>query len=865
MRLAMREDVYIMDPMQETASRNTLLKSLKARLDWSLLLIMGAGLFIRCYNLSSILFYWDEPIHSVRIAYQPLAYVLQYNNASALFSVLLHFLLPGGKLELMARLPSVIFGILLIPLIYYGGKKFFSPRVGRIAAALTAFSPFLIRFSQYARTYATFVFFAFLMLILFVRARQENRIKLWIAYSAVTLITVYSHLMGFLAFSGIGLYAGIQWLLEVRRHKTLRSRESAVFLRFLVFTLAAFSLAAVLYSQDINVKGFLSASVDRVQNQTAISSLIPYIAKKIFNEQMLLKPYFHLPMLMAIFIGLAGSLKKYRAKIGFFLLYILLPFTIFVAIKPRTVNIQSAERYFIFILPVILLLAARGIEVLTDLKTAWLQKFLPAKGSRSFLSRIIPAALCVLLIWGFQHQHYYLNFWRFGAHPIKTEVREHLQKYMKQDSVILIDSFPASGHTLVANPLSRAVDLQQSEILIRSDFLAPEEKNQVMIYRINASTLKPLGKRHIDLWVISEPGPKNCKKLLAAGQDSPHLSAVQIGDSVLLHFADKYTLLGDKLQQYTRLYRRLDLSTIKQKELHLMAAKFHLIYGQASAAYQEIDQAGALDTELPAVERPSPGPVYSVLDRLFGLTGKELYDSYFDWFYYQNIARFLFDIGEHLHQAREFQQARSAYERCLQLSRQYDQRIASRLFQLANNYLAGNSPDKAVPLYRQAAALNKDRFIFRLLWAEALKMDKKIPAAEELYADIFAAPWLLEPVRSRLMGRETVCLLVQQGSQWRIIFRGSRGTVFAGKIVGEQKVAQLMPDRFSSRDTAVMNGKELNFHLTMDKRLIKVLEFRTKGKGRISLDLQINGQADPSSIMLLNTGEVPDRLPFIVQ
>jgi len=851
--------------MQDIATSSSGFQKRSGRLPLTLLMIMFAGILIRCYNLSSILFYWDEPIHSVRIAYQPLAYVLHYNNASALFSVLIHFLMPLGKLELMARLPSLIFGILLIPLIYYSTKKYFSSREAKVAAALVAFSPFFIRFSQYSRTYATFVFFSFLMLVFFFRALKEDRIRLWIAYAAATFIAVYSHLMGFLAFSGIGLYAGVFWLKGIQKHKTLRTKESTVFLRFLAFTLAAFILAAALYSQDINVKGFLSASVDRVQNQASISSLIPYLAKKIFNEQMLLKPYYFIPMLAAIFLGLAGSLKKHREKIGFFLLYILLPFTIFLSIKPRTVNIQSAERYFIFILPVIFLIAARGIVVLCNILTATMNKIRSGVEVKPLWIRLYLVIFSLILIFGFNHQHYYLNFWRFGTNPVKKEVREHLQKNMKQDSLILFDSFPAAGHTLIANPLSKKIDLQQSENLIRNGFSAPDGKNQIMIYRINTNTLKPLSRRKIDLWVISAPDPAKTNLIMTQAENSLLFNAVQVQDSVILHFSDKEQLLGDKLHQYSRLALTLEQDKIKQKELHLMTAEYHLLYGQTEDAYQELDQATALVTGKKKIEYPPAARVYSVLDRLFGLSSEELYSLYFDWFYYQNISRFLFDLGERYHKEKEFQKARSAYDKCLEYSRKFEHRIASRLFQLANNFLAADSPADAVPLYNQAIKLNPERFIFQLFLAEALKLENRISEAEAQFRSLFSDAWQFEPTRDRIINQDPVVIIGRDGEKWRIIYRGAKGTVFAGKIRSKKKIKQVRPDRFSTRDTVTIAENELDFYLNMDKRRIKILEFETKRRSPVSFDLQINGTADKSKIILLNTSTGPDQIPFSIQ
>ena len=83
------------------------------------LLLIGTG--IRFFNLGNIFLYRDEPIHSVRIDYQPLSFVTAHNNGSALFAVLVHFLLDWGPVEGMARLPSAVFGSLAILAIFFVG------------------------------------------------------------------------------------------------------------------------------------------------------------------------------------------------------------------------------------------------------------------------------------------------------------------------------------------------------------------------------------------------------------------------------------------------------------------------------------------------------------------------------------------------------------------------------------------------------------------------------------------------------------------------------------------------------------------------------------------------------------------------
>ena len=58
-----------------------------------------------------------------------------------------------GYAEAGLRSLSAVCGVLLVPVAYGAGRKLISPRAGLIAAALTAFNPFLIWYSQEARSY----------------------------------------------------------------------------------------------------------------------------------------------------------------------------------------------------------------------------------------------------------------------------------------------------------------------------------------------------------------------------------------------------------------------------------------------------------------------------------------------------------------------------------------------------------------------------------------------------------------------------------------------------------------------------------------------------------------------------------------
>ncbi len=114
----------------------------------------------------------------------------------------LYFLLlwPWAKLgdtEAMLRLPSALLGIASLPLVYRLGRTLAGVREGLVAMAFLAVSPFHVRYSQEARSYALLFFLCLLSLDLLVALRRSPRDRrLWIAMAAVTAAIVYTEYLG---------------------------------------------------------------------------------------------------------------------------------------------------------------------------------------------------------------------------------------------------------------------------------------------------------------------------------------------------------------------------------------------------------------------------------------------------------------------------------------------------------------------------------------------------------------------------------------------------------------------------------------------------------------------------------------------
>jgi uncharacterized membrane protein len=97
-----------------------------------------------------------------------------------------------GDSENAVRLPSLIAGTLLIPLLYRVGCELYDRRAGLAAAALGAVAPFPVWYSQEARMYAFFMLFATLAVWLQVRAVRRGRTADWVGYALASAALLWN-------------------------------------------------------------------------------------------------------------------------------------------------------------------------------------------------------------------------------------------------------------------------------------------------------------------------------------------------------------------------------------------------------------------------------------------------------------------------------------------------------------------------------------------------------------------------------------------------------------------------------------------------------------------------------------------------
>lgn len=105
----------------------------------------------------------------------------------------LHLWMALGTSEFMLRLPSVVFSVSTVPVLYSLGKRLFSSRVGATAALLFAIHGVSIQYAQQARSYSLVVLLASLSYLYFLKFLDRPHLDNWIGWVLASVLTIYAH------------------------------------------------------------------------------------------------------------------------------------------------------------------------------------------------------------------------------------------------------------------------------------------------------------------------------------------------------------------------------------------------------------------------------------------------------------------------------------------------------------------------------------------------------------------------------------------------------------------------------------------------------------------------------------------------
>jgi len=216
------------------------------------------GLILRLINLDYLVLWVDEYVHVDRARFFPQEALFTNDNNGILYTLLV---IPFFKIfsvnEFWARFPSVILGVLSIPLLFIFCKKYFNQTVGLIAVILLTFSVYHVFWSRIARNYAIFLFF-FLLFAYFlgetlnVLHNYKKSGKKWqdffLVKPKILIITVVvfiaallSHQLAFLVIYAIGFYHLVVFVVKIfQKEFKLWSINTIIALLFLIFCVVTF-------------------------------------------------------------------------------------------------------------------------------------------------------------------------------------------------------------------------------------------------------------------------------------------------------------------------------------------------------------------------------------------------------------------------------------------------------------------------------------------------------------------------------------------------------------------------------------------------------------------------------------------------
>lgn len=225
--------------------------SLRASSGAWLLGIMALGVALRLYHLGTWGLGMDEA-YSANVATRSLHDLVNFivvdDFHPPLYYAFLHFWRMVSTNEVWLRIPSVIFGVLTIWVIYTLGTRLVDHRVGLLSAGILAISPLHIWHSQEVRMYSLLFLLSTASLYFFVRILEGGTLGEWIGYITSTSLALYTDYGGFVILAGENL--AIIALLALRYRVPLAAwvgAQAVVFVAFLpwgVSLLGAVSRAA---------------------------------------------------------------------------------------------------------------------------------------------------------------------------------------------------------------------------------------------------------------------------------------------------------------------------------------------------------------------------------------------------------------------------------------------------------------------------------------------------------------------------------------------------------------------------------------------------------------------------------------------
>lgn len=190
-------------PDSGTRTESTWRAEMMASEVWILAALIAIGAALRFGTIASQSYWLDEAttVHEMSLSFGALLHQVHVNETTPPLYFILAWLwakvFETGEVGL--RSLSALLGTAAIPIAFLCGRELVSRAAGLVAAALAAVSPFLIWYSQEARSYMLFIVLCGVSFLFFARALKEPSHRNLVWWSAASAAAVLTHFFaGFL-------------------------------------------------------------------------------------------------------------------------------------------------------------------------------------------------------------------------------------------------------------------------------------------------------------------------------------------------------------------------------------------------------------------------------------------------------------------------------------------------------------------------------------------------------------------------------------------------------------------------------------------------------------------------------------------
>ena len=320
------------------------------------------GAFLRFHVIGQKNIWVDEGV-SIALArldwYNFLRILWRHEANMTLYYLLLRAWLPFGSSEAYIRTLSALFGLATIPAVFLLGRRMFDARVGLIASFLLAVNAYAVRYSQEARSYSLYPLLCVLSATYFLKLLDQTTRRDRIGYVLTSVLAVYAHFFA-------GLLVVAQWLsfrllvppapdeqgksevphLEIHAEVKKAWRHSAIAVAPLAVFIISTGIGVLRWVPRPSLADLRTCILFLTGNGGTVLLLL-YLAAILGGAALRFRTGVRQPLRFEVW--------RYVFLLTWFAFPILFVFLVSQA-KPLFVN-----RYFVFTIPAIALLAAAGL------------------------------------------------------------------------------------------------------------------------------------------------------------------------------------------------------------------------------------------------------------------------------------------------------------------------------------------------------------------------------------------------------------------------------------------------------------------------------------------------------------------------